>query len=152
MTGTASRQLLPLRIYDDPAGAVIAAPCGAEAGVVDLAPGRSYRGASDQTASGLLRMARHVLGCQECQHAAVPGTPAGRPHLLPLRACGDAREVVIAAPCGTEAAVQAPSLTDRWKGMSGPSAIGLPRMVLHARGCRKCRNLAVAQPQFSRSR
>ena len=147
MTGTASRQVLPLRIYDDPAGAVIAAPCGAEAGVVDLEPGRSFRGASDQTASGLLRMARHVAGCPECRHAAVLEAPARRPHLLPLTVYGDPRGVVIAAPCGTEAAVQAPSLTDRWRGTSGPSAIGLPRMVMHARACRRCRNLALEQPQ-----
>jgi len=62
---------LPLRIDDVPGGAVIRCLCGAEAAV--MAPGIAdqWRGVSDPSSAGLLRMVLHAKRCLRGQNLAL---------------------------------------------------------------------------------
>lgn len=54
---------LPLRIYDEPGGALIKCLCGAEAVVMRPSIVAQWKGQADPSAAGLLRMVLHAKTC-----------------------------------------------------------------------------------------
>lgn len=76
---TSQRAELPLRVFDQPGGAVIACLCQAEATV--LAPGITdqWRGTTDPSSAGLLRMVLHAKTCLTGQNLALEQRPAPTP-------------------------------------------------------------------------
>lgn len=59
---------LPLRIDDAPGGAIVRALCGAEAAVLRPGIAAMWKGESDPSAAGLLRMVLHAKRCLVCQN------------------------------------------------------------------------------------